>query len=141
MLATLLLPVVVVSMDLTVLYLAVPLISEQLRPSGSKLLWIMDIYGFVLAALLLPAGRLGDRSGQRRTLVLGAVLFGIASLAAALGPIVAGSLLEVLPWGLVFVINVPVVVILLLGLRLWARDPTRRSSARRYRIGSAADGS
>lgn len=92
-------PVVVVSMDLTVLYLAVPLISEQLRPSGSELLWIMDIYDFVLAALLIPADRLGDRSGRRRILMPGAVLFGMAPLAAALGPIVTGGLLEVLPWG------------------------------------------
>ncbi|MFC6355721.1 MFS transporter [Luethyella okanaganae] len=82
-LTTLLLPVVIVSMDLTVLYLAVPALSEDLRPTGSQLLWIMDVYGFVLAALLIPAGRIGDRIGRRRLLVVGAVLFGLASVAAA----------------------------------------------------------
>lgn len=85
-LATLLLPVVVVSMDLTVLYLATPSLSEQLRPNSAQLLWIVDVYGFVLAALLIPAGRLGDRVGRRRLLMLGAVLFGLASLGAALAP-------------------------------------------------------
>lgn len=184
-LTTLLLPVVVVSMDLTVLYLAVPSLSEQLRPSGSQLLWIMDVYGFVLAALLIPAGRLGDRIGRRRLLAIGAVLFGLASLAAAfstsagwlifaraimgvggatlmpstlalirttftdeqqraraiglwtaafaaggaLGPVVAGGLLEFFPWGSVFIINAPVVVLLLLGLRLWVAESRAETPA------------
>lgn len=47
-LGVLLLPVLLVSMDLTVLYFAIPSISEELRPSGSQQLWMIDIYGFVL---------------------------------------------------------------------------------------------
>ena len=184
-LTTLLLPVVVVSMDLTVLYLAAPSLSEQLRPSSSQLLWIMDVYGFVVAALLIPAGRLGDHIGRRRLLLIGAVLFGFASLSAAvstsaewlilsrtlmglggamlmpstlalirtsftdeqqraraiglwtaafaaggaLGPIVAGGLLEFLPWGSVFIINVPVVLLLLIGLRLWVTESRAETPA------------
>ncbi|MQY14086.1 Antiseptic resistance protein [Streptomyces sp. RB5] len=168
-LAVLLLPVLLVSMDLTILYFALPAISEDLRPSGDQQLWLADIYGFVLAGVLITMGALGDRIGRRRLLLVGAVVFGLGSLAAAyagnpetvivaralqglggatlmpstlalirnifhdqtqrrtavavwstgmavgaaLGPVVSGALLNWFWWGSVFVINVPVMLLLL----------------------------
>ncbi|MEV6108103.1 MFS transporter [Streptomyces sp. NPDC051940] len=168
-LGVLLLPVLLVSMDLTILYFALPTISADLRPTGDQQLWLADIYGFVLAGLLITAGVLGDRIGRRRLLLIGAVVFGLGSLAAAyagnpetvivaralqglggatlmpstlalirnlfhdqtqrrtavavwstgmaagaaLGPVVSGVLLHWFWWGSVFLINVPVMVLLL----------------------------
>ncbi len=170
-LAALVLPVVITSMDLSVLYLAVPRLSAELRPSAGELLWILDVYGFLLAGLLITMGNLGDRIGRRRLLLTGAVIFGLASVLAAfatspemliiaralmgvggstlmpstlslirnlfhddaqrgtaigiwmasfaggsaLGPVVGGVLLQFLPWGSVFLINAPVVVIMIIG--------------------------
>jgi MFS transporter, DHA2 family, multidrug resistance protein len=82
-LAVLVLPVMLISVDVTVLYLALPFISASLGPSATELLWIVDIYGFVLAGLLITMGNVGDRIGRRRLLLLGAATFGIASLLAA----------------------------------------------------------
>jgi MFS transporter, DHA2 family, multidrug resistance protein len=70
-------------MDLTVLHLAIPKISEDLRPSSSQLLWIIDIYGFMVAGSLITMGTLGDRIGRRRLLLIGAGAFGAASVLAA----------------------------------------------------------
>jgi MFS transporter, DHA2 family, multidrug resistance protein len=70
-------------MDLTVLHLAIPQISEDLRPTSAQLLWIIDIYGFVVAGSLITMGTLGDRIGRRRLLMIGAVTFGVASVLAA----------------------------------------------------------
>jgi DHA2 family multidrug resistance protein-like MFS transporter len=83
-LGVLALPCLLYSMDLTVLYLAIPRISAALRPSGAELLWMLDIYGFILAGFLIPMGSLGDRIGRRRLLLAGATAFGIASIFAAL---------------------------------------------------------
>ncbi len=82
-LAVLALPSVLYSMDLTVLYLAVPSLSSDLQPSASQLLWITDIYGFLIAGLLITMGALGDRIGRRRLLLIGAAGFGAASVLAA----------------------------------------------------------
>jgi MFS transporter, DHA2 family, multidrug resistance protein len=82
-LAVLMLPLLLVSMDVSVLYFAVPAISADLAPTGTQQLWIFDIYGFVLAGLLMTMGSLGDRIGRRRLLLIGAAAFGAASLAAA----------------------------------------------------------
>ncbi|MEU1345596.1 MFS transporter [Streptomyces sp. NPDC005775] len=170
-LGVLLLPVLLVSMDLTVLYFAIPSISEDLRPSGNQQLWMIDIYGFVLAGVLLTMGALGDRIGRRKLLLIGAVVFGGGSLlaayasspemvisarafqgiggatlmpstlalirnlfrdqtqrrtaiavwstgmaaGAALGPVVSGALLAGFWWGSVFLINVPVMLLLLVA--------------------------
>ncbi|WP_213455462.1 MFS transporter [Rhizomonospora bruguierae] len=169
-LGVLLLPVLLVSMDLTVLYFAVPSISKDLKPSGIEQLWILDIYSFVLAGLLLTMGALADRAGRRLMLLLGAAAFGVGSAlasyatspqmliaaralqgigggtlmpstlglirnifhdqkqrrtamalwsagmaaGAALGPVVSGALLNQFWWGSVFLINVPVMAVLLL---------------------------
>lgn len=170
-LGVLILPVLLVSMDLTVLYFAIPAISEDLGPSGSQQLWMIDIYGFVLSGVLLTMGALGDRIGRRRLLLIGAVVFGGGSLlaayasspemvisarafqglggatlmpstlalirnlfrdqtqrrtalavwstgmaaGAALGPVVSGALLAGFWWGSVFLINVPVMLLLLVA--------------------------
>ncbi len=82
-LAVLALPCLLYSMDLTVLNLAVPQISADLRPSPGQLLWIVDIYGFMLAGFLITMGTLGDRIGRRRLLMIGAAAFGAASVLAA----------------------------------------------------------
>ncbi|GAA5003463.1 MFS transporter [Kitasatospora paranensis] len=82
-LAVLLLPTVVLTMDMGVLFFAVPFISTDLRPSGTQQLWIMDMYSFLLAALLIPMGALGDRIGRRRLLTAGTAAFAAVSLLAA----------------------------------------------------------
>lgn len=174
-LAVLTLPVLLVSMDFSVLYLAIPTITDALEPSASQQLWILDIYGFLIAGLLITMGNVGDRVGRRRVLLAGAAVFGIASVIAAfapnaavliaaralmgmggatllpsslslianmfpdardrgraigiwtaafaggsaLGPVVGGFLLHHFWWGVVFLINVPVLAVLfVLGPRL-----------------------
>ena len=170
-LGVLCLPLLIASMDVSVLFFAVPSIARDLQPSASQLLWIFDVYGFVLAGLLLTMGAVGDRIGRRRLLLLGAAMFSGASLLAAyapsaemlilarallgvggatlmpstlalirnlfldeadrakavavwsavlsagvgLGPVVGGVLLEHFWWGSVFLINVPVMVLLLVA--------------------------
>jgi MFS transporter, DHA2 family, multidrug resistance protein len=75
--------VLVVGLDLTVLNLALPSMSVDLHASTGDLQWIVDAYSLVLAALILPAGLLGDRYGRKRLLVIALILFGAASLACA----------------------------------------------------------
>jgi MFS transporter, DHA2 family, multidrug resistance protein len=82
-LAVIALPCLLYSMDLTVLFLAVPELTADLEPTSSQLLWITDIYGFLLAGLLITMGTLGDRIGRRRLLLIGAAAFGAASVVAA----------------------------------------------------------
>ena len=82
-LAVIALPCLLYSMDLTVLHLAVPRLSEDLKPSSTQLLWIIDIYGFFVAGSLITLGTLGDRIGRRRLLLIGAAFFGAASVLAA----------------------------------------------------------
>lgn len=85
-LAALAVPAFIYAMDLTVLHLAVPQIAQALKPTSSELLWIVDIYGFVVAGALVLMGTLGDRIGRRRVLILGAAAFGVTSLMAAFAP-------------------------------------------------------
>ncbi|MGW3631544.1 MFS transporter [Streptomyces sp. NPDC005122] len=82
-LGVLMLPLLLVSMDVSVLYFAIPAISADLEPSGTQQLWIFDSYAFVLAGLLMTMGSLGDRIGRRRLLLFGAGAFGAASALAA----------------------------------------------------------
>lgn len=82
-LAVLMLPTLLIAMDLTVLHLAVPSLSADLQPSSTQLLWITDIYGFMIAGSLVTMGTLGDRIGRRRLLLIGALAFGLASVFAA----------------------------------------------------------
>ncbi|WP_329298667.1 MFS transporter [Streptomyces sp. NBC_00659] len=174
-LCVLVLAVLLVAVDATVLGLATPYISEDLEPSGTQLLWIGDVYSFVIAGLLVSMGSLGDRIGRKRLLLAGATAFGLisvlnayattpetmilarallgvagatlmpatlalirnifhdsrerslaigiwgatASAGTAVGPVVGGLLLEHFWWGSVFLINLPVMVVLVLvGRRL-----------------------
>jgi len=168
-LAALVLPVLLISIDMTVLGAALPVLAEDLDPGAAEQLWIVDAYSFVLAGLLVTMGTLGDRVGRRRLLMWGAAAFGVASVLAAFaptagtlvvarallglggatlmpstfslikttfpeprrratavavwsaafsggaaaGPVVAGVLLEHFWWGSVFLINIPVIVLLL----------------------------
>jgi len=82
-LAVLALACLLYAMDLTVLHLAVPALSEDLQPSSAQLLWITDIYGFMVAGFLVTMGTLGDRIGRRRLLLSGAAAFGVVSVLAA----------------------------------------------------------
>ncbi|MDT7724230.1 MAG: transporter, family, multidrug resistance protein [Actinomycetota bacterium] len=181
-LAVLVLPVLLISVDMTVLGFALPYLSEDLAPTGPQQLWIVDIYSFMLGGLLVLMGTLGDRVGRRKLLLAGAVAFGAASVLAAfstsawmliaarallgiggatlmpstlslirnifldrqqrriaigvwsagfsggmaVGPVLGGWLLEHFWWGSVFLINVPVMAMLLVTgpfLLPEARDP------------------
>lgn len=169
-LAVIALPCMLATMDLTVLNLAVPHISAELKPTSSQLLWILDIYGFMIAGALITMGTLGDRIGRRKLLLIGATAFGAASalaafsktpemliltrgllglagatlapstlslirnmffddrertlaisiwvtcfsVGAAIGPLLGGVLLEHFWWGAVFLLNVPIMILLLI---------------------------
>lgn len=94
------LPTTLLGLDVTVLYLAAPSLAADLRPSATEMLWVMDVYGFMIAGFLITMGTLGDRIGRRRLLTIGAVAFCFASVAAAFAPdtawlIVARALLGV----------------------------------------------
>ena len=85
-LAVLTLPALLVALDLSVLLVALPQLSEQLGADAAQQLWITDVYGFLVAGFLVTMGTLGDRIGRRRLLLVGATAFGVASLAAAFAP-------------------------------------------------------
>ncbi|WP_436492235.1 MFS transporter [Actinokineospora sp. HUAS TT18] len=85
-LAVLVLPCLLVSMDVSVLFFGLPFISADLGPTAGQQLWIMDAYGFVLAGLLITMGAVGDRIGRRKLLLIGAAAFGAASVVAAYAP-------------------------------------------------------
>jgi EmrB/QacA subfamily drug resistance transporter len=81
-LAALVLSVLTVSLDATVLNVALPTLATSLHASTGALQWMVDAYILVFAGLLLPAGALGDRYGRKRLLLLGLAFFGAASAAA-----------------------------------------------------------
>lgn len=85
-LAVLMLPVLLVSIDNTVLSFALPEISAHLTPTGPQLLWINDSYALVLSGLLIPAGSMSDRYGRRTMLIIGGAGFALISVAAAFAP-------------------------------------------------------
>lgn len=76
--------IALLAIDTTVLNFAIPAITSALEPSATQTLWMVDIYAFVLAALLVTMGTLGDHIGRRRLLLVGAVCFGVASVIAGL---------------------------------------------------------
>ncbi|MFD9950757.1 MFS transporter [Nonomuraea sp. NPDC059023] len=77
------LPTLLLALDVSVLFLALPHLSAELGANGTQQLWIMDIYGFMIAGLLVTMGTLGDRIGRRKLLMIGAAAFGVASILAA----------------------------------------------------------
>lgn len=174
-LAVLVLPLLLITIDGTVLILGLPAISADLSPTGIEQLWMIDIYSLVLAGLLVAMSTVGDRFGRRRNLLIGSVVFTIASVVgafattpwmligarallgvggaimmpstlslvrnmfldrqqrryamavwaamasvgAAVGPIVGGWVIETFSWQAAFLMNIPVMVVLLvLGPRL-----------------------
>lgn len=82
-LGVLALPMLLASVDNSVLFLALPHLTADLEPSSTHVLWIMDVYGFMMAGFLITMGTLGDRIGRRRLLTFGAVAFGAASVLSA----------------------------------------------------------
>lgn len=82
-LAVLTLPTLMISIDVSVVILALPHISESLGADSAQQLWIMDIYGFMLAGFMITMGTLGDRIGRRKLLMIGGTGFGLASILAA----------------------------------------------------------
>lgn len=83
------LAVFMVAVDGTVISVAVPAIADELHPSYNEILWISDIYSFVLAGLLITMGNVGDRIGRKRLLLISSVAFGVASAVAAFAPTAA----------------------------------------------------
>ncbi|RJL34043.1 MFS transporter [Bailinhaonella thermotolerans] len=85
-LAALALPALLASLELTVTHLALPAIGRDLGASSTELLWIVDVYAFLLAGSLITMGAWGDRIGRRRLLLIGAAGYGAASALAAYAP-------------------------------------------------------
>ncbi|QLE71148.1 MFS transporter [Streptomyces rectiverticillatus] len=79
-------PVLLVAMDGSVLFLAMPKVTEALSPTADQALWILDVYGFAVGSLLIAFGNIGDRYGRLKLLMTGAALFGAASAGAAFAP-------------------------------------------------------
>jgi len=82
-LAALLLPTILATMDLNVLFLALPHIAADIGASSTQQLWITDIYGFLIAGFMITMGTLGDRIGRRKVLLIGAAAFAVLSIVAA----------------------------------------------------------
>ncbi|HET8643619.1 MAG TPA: MFS transporter [Pseudonocardiaceae bacterium] len=85
-LAVLSLPTLLLALDFSVLFLALPHLGADLGASSTQLLWIQDVYGFLIAGFLVTMGTLGDRIGRRRLLLIGATAFGVISVLAAYAP-------------------------------------------------------
>lgn len=75
--------VLLVAMDGSILYLAMPHVTSALTPTADQALWILDIYGFIVGSLLITFGNIGDRYGRLKLIMVGAVIFGVGSLGAA----------------------------------------------------------
>ncbi|WP_255684354.1 MFS transporter [Actinocorallia sp. API 0066] len=91
-LALLVLPMLVLAMDLTVLFFALPSLTTDLDATPGQALWIAHVYGFLIAGFLITMGRLSDRFGARRLLLYGSAAFAVLSCAAAFAP-TAGALI------------------------------------------------
>ena len=79
-------PVLLVAMDGSVLFLAMPKVAEALSPTADQALWILDVYGFAVGSLLIAFGNIGDRYGRLKLLMTGAAVFGVGSAGAAFAP-------------------------------------------------------
>ncbi|EOX9026770.1 MFS transporter, partial [Pseudomonas aeruginosa] len=184
------LPVVI---DMTILHIAVPSLTQALKASSTEVLWIIDVYPLLMAGLLVPMGTLADRLGNRRLLLIGLTVFGLASLlaafsqtpamlisarmllalggsmimpcvlgivrrtfedereramalgiwgtvsaaGAAVGPLVGGALLEHFWWGSVFLINVPLMA-LVIPVAFVLLPRAEASGSGEWKVGQAA---
>ncbi|NNH71052.1 MFS transporter [Nocardia uniformis] len=124
-------------MDLTVLHLAVPEISAVLHPTSSQLLWIIDVYGFMVAGLLITMGTLGDRIGRRRLLLIGGSAFGIVSVIAAFAPTAEMLILCRALLGIAGATLAPSTLSLIFNM---FRDPRQRSVAVGVWVGAFSAG-
>jgi len=113
-------------MDMTVTYLALPVLSTQFKPLSTELLWITDIFGFFEAGLLIIMGALGDRLGLRKILLVGATAFTIASVLAAFSPAVFWLILARAMMGIAGATILPTVISL---IRNMFHDDKRRTFA------------
>jgi DHA2 family multidrug resistance protein-like MFS transporter len=125
-LAVLTLAALVYAMDLTVLNLAIPRISSELQPSSVQLLWIIDIYGFLVAGLLITMGTLGDRIGRRKLLLAGAAFFALASTVAAFS---TGSEMLIASRAVMGIAGATIAPSTLSLIFTMFRDPKQRSTA------------
>jgi len=125
-LAVLTLPCLLLAMDLTVLYLAVPSLSADLNPSSAQLLWIVDAYGFMIAGSLITMGTLGDRIGRRRLLLIGGGAFAVASSLAAFS---TSAEMLIATRGLLGVAGATLMPSTLALIRNMFHDPDQRSTA------------
>jgi DHA2 family multidrug resistance protein-like MFS transporter len=125
-LAVLGLPTLLLALDLSVLYLALPRLSLDLHASVNEQLWITDIYGFVTAGFLLTMGTLGDRIGRRKLLLIGAAGFGAASVIAAYSTSVAMLIAARALLGLAGATLMPSTLALISNM---FRDPRQRATA------------
>ena len=136
-LAVLALANVLYVIDLTVLKLAIPAISADLQPSSAQLLWIIDIYGFLVAGSLITMGTLGDRIGRRKLLLIGATSFGVVSLLAAFSTSAEMLIASRALLGIAGATLAPSTLSLLFHM---FRDPRQRSVAIGMWIGSFSAG-
>ena len=113
-------------MDLTVLHLAVPSISADLQPTSAELLWIVDIYGYMVAGFLITMGTLGDRIGRRRLLLTGAGAFGVVSVLAACSTTTGMLILSRALLGIAGATIAPSTLSLIFSM---FRDPRQRATA------------
>ncbi|HEY6901744.1 MAG TPA: MFS transporter [Puia sp.] len=125
-LAVLALPALLVSMDTTVMYLAVPALSAALKPNSVELLWISDSFGFLEAGFLITMGTLGDRVGRKRLLLAGGVAFAIASVIAAFAP---SAFLLILSRGLLGIAGATLLPSTLSIIRHLFHDERQRTAA------------
>lgn len=73
-----------VSIDATVLHVAIPTLNQELQLSNNQMLWVIDVYSLMMVGLILPMGALGERIGYKRLMLLGGLIFGFSSIVAAL---------------------------------------------------------
>jgi MFS transporter, DHA2 family, multidrug resistance protein len=125
-LTVLVLPCLLVAMDAHVLNLAVPRIVDDLHPSGTQLLWIVDGYVFLVAGALLAMGALGDRIGRRRLLLIGVTVFAAASVFAAFAWSAEALIAARMLMGLAGASLMPSTLALIRGM---FTDPRRRTVA------------
>ncbi|WP_312108884.1 MFS transporter [Brevibacillus reuszeri] len=116
----------VVSMDVSVLFFAAPSIAADLHPTATEQLWIFDIYGFILAGLLLTMGAVGDRIGRRRLLMIGSVGFALSSLFAAYAQT---SQTLILARGILGIAGSTLMPSTLALIRTMFQDPVQRTKA------------
>lgn len=125
-LAVLALPSLLVSIDVSVMILALPHIGEALHADSAQQLWVMDIYGFMLAGFMITMGTLGDRIGRRKLLMIGGAGFGAASILAAFSPTATTLILSRALLGIAGATISPSILALITNM---FRDPAQRGFA------------